>query len=295
MKKILCFMVLLIAVSSFLFASAIPETVDDNKETTNSNITTNNTKVITVVDSVKKPAEKASYVQFGDLIISEDFTPTTTKEKFYYGMGNDIINSYASYYKDLDFASFIKGVIDYYLGIKLTYEEIDEIVRNYNTEVAEKNLKEAEDFLANNLNNEGVMVTDSGLQYKIISEGNGVRASENANVTFNYELKLLNGEVQDSSYERGTPLSISLGNLIPGMREGLMLADEGSHYSFWIHPDLGYGSSQSGVPANSLLIFDVEVISIEEPSLEDSAETAEDVNSENDSEVLDVEIQDGQI
>jgi FKBP-type peptidyl-prolyl cis-trans isomerase len=126
-------------------------------------------------------------------------------------------------------------------------------------------LKQAEiDFLAENSQKEGIITTASGLQYEVISEGTGARPQITDTVRVNYEGSLIDGQMFDSSYQRGEPTEFPLNGVIPGWSEGLQLMTEGSNYRFYIPSDLAYGSQgASGViPPYSALIFNVELISV---------------------------------
>lgn len=119
-------------------------------------------------------------------------------------------------------------------------------------------------FLAENGQQEGVMTTASGLQYRLVTDAPGdVFPSASDTVTVNYEGRLLDGTVFDSSYQRGTPATFPLNGVIQGWTEGLQLMTVGDKYTFWIPADLGYGEQGQGpIPANSVLVFDVELLGI---------------------------------
>lgn len=122
--------------------------------------------------------------------------------------------------------------------------------------------KEGEAFLAKNALEEGVEVTASGLQYKIINEGQGDRPSVTDIVTVNYEGARVDGYVFDSSYKRGKPTEFPLNRVIKGWTQGLSLMNKGSSWMLYIPPELAYGavSPSQDIPANSTLIFKVELI-----------------------------------
>lgn len=127
----------------------------------------------------------------------------------------------------------------------------------------EKNLNEGQEFLANNAKKEGVNVTNSGLQYEILKEGDGKRPTAYSTVRCHYEGRLINGTVFDSSYKRDEPSEFALNRVIPGWTEGVQLMKEGSKFRFYIPYYLAYGpSGTSGIPPFSTLIFDVELIAI---------------------------------
>ncbi len=120
------------------------------------------------------------------------------------------------------------------------------------------------DFMATTAADPDVHTTASGLMYKVITEGDGPKPSASDSVTVNYEGRLVNGSVFDSSYARNQPATFSVGGVIAGWTEGLQLMSVGSKYTFYIPPELGYGAQGNGpIPANSTLIFDVELLSIQ--------------------------------
>ncbi len=130
-------------------------------------------------------------------------------------------------------------------------------------EKAAANLKAGQDFLASNKNEEGVVETASGLQYKVLTMGTGEKPTANNTVTCHYHGTVIDGTVFDSSVQRGQPASFPLSAVITGWTEGLQYMPMGSKFRFFIPPHLGYGERQVSavIGANSTLIFDVELIS----------------------------------
>lgn len=130
---------------------------------------------------------------------------------------------------------------------------------------ATENHRQAKDFLSENLTREGVQATESGLQYQLISAGQGERhPTADSRVRVHYEGSLLDGTVFDSSYARGEPITFGLNQVIPGWTEGLQLMTEGEKRRLFIPAELGYGDRSAGkIPPGSLLIFDVELLAIE--------------------------------
>ena len=202
---------------------------------------------------------------FGDL--------TTFYEMFSYGYGYIVQFNIQNQGILVEQENFNNGISDAFAEVPLAYtdEEIDalfmayqdKLMAEYNAMVAEyaaQNLADAEAFLAENGEKEGIMTTESGLQYEIITEGTGSRPSETDTVKLDYMLTFLDGTSGDNSYSRGEPAVFSMANLIPGFAEGLTLMSEGSHYRFFVHPDIGYGmEGTESIPPNTLLIFDVEL------------------------------------
>jgi len=124
--------------------------------------------------------------------------------------------------------------------------------------------KEGEDFLAANKGKEGVVTLPSGLQYKILTAGTGPKPTASDTVLCNYRGTLVNGTEFDSSYNRGQPLKFPVGGVIKGWTEALQLMPVGSKWQLFIPSDLAYGESgNQGIPPNSALIFEVELVSIE--------------------------------
>lgn len=131
-------------------------------------------------------------------------------------------------------------------------------------EAAAKAGTEGEAFLAENAKKEGVKVTASGLQYKVLKEGAGDSPTAADEVTVHYVGTLINGEEFDSSIARGQPVTFPLGNVIEGWTEGVQLMKPGAKYQFFIPSKLGYGERGAGVKIgpNQTLIFEVELIEV---------------------------------
>ena len=135
----------------------------------------------------------------------------------------------------------------------------------HNQEVkTEKLTKAGRDFLAQNAKKPGIKVTPSGLQYEVLKQGDGAVPTKTDKVKVNYEGKLIDGTVFDSSYQRGEPAVFGLNQVIKGWTEGIALMPVGSKWRLYIPQNLGYGERQTGkIPPYSTLIFDVELLGIE--------------------------------
>jgi peptidylprolyl isomerase len=135
---------------------------------------------------------------------------------------------------------------------------------NANREAAKINAIEAEQFLAKNRQVEGVIETESGLQYQVLSVGSGeIHPKASSKVKVHYHGTLLDGTVFDSSVDRNEPISFGLNQVIKGWTEGLQLMVVGEKARLFIPAALGYGNSATGkISAGSLLIFDVELLAI---------------------------------
>lgn len=128
---------------------------------------------------------------------------------------------------------------------------------------AAENLATGEAFLKKNATAEGWQTTDSGLQYKVLKAGDGAKPKASDKVTVHYRGTLLDGTEFDSSYKRNSPASFPLTGVIKGWTEGVQLMAIGSKFSFAIHPDIAYGlMGRGGIPMNAVLLFDIELISI---------------------------------
>ncbi|MDO3381436.1 FKBP-type peptidyl-prolyl cis-trans isomerase [Gilvimarinus algae] len=170
---------------------------------------------------------------------------------------------------------------------RLTDEQIQEVMQTFQEqqmelqqqrqkELADKHKSEGEAFLADNAAKEGVEITDSGLQYKVLEAGDGIKPKAEDTVTVHYEGKLIDGTVFDSSYERNQPATFALNQVISGWTEGLQLMETGSKYELYIPSDLAYGpGGNHGIPPNATLIFQVELLEVEPADAPAEAQDAE--------------------
>jgi FKBP-type peptidyl-prolyl cis-trans isomerase FkpA len=128
--------------------------------------------------------------------------------------------------------------------------------------LSEKNKTEGEQWLKENATKEGVIVTESGLQYQVLTEGTGPKPNPTDTVAVHYKGTLIDGTEFDSSYKRGEPTSFPLNRVIKGWTEGLQLMSKGAKYKFFIPSDLGYGERGQGavIGPNAALIFEVELL-----------------------------------
>ena len=162
-----------------------------------------------------------------------------------------------------------RGLTDGLQGKAPTPEEqrqVQSFARQIANDAAAKNETKAKEFLARNGKERGVIMTASGLQYKILAAGDKkappIEATDT--VTVDYRGKLLDGSEFDSSYSRGAPATFPVTGVIKGWQEALVLMKPGAKWQLFIPPDLAYGATgRPKIPANSLLIFEVSVISAE--------------------------------
>lgn len=172
--------------------------------------------------------------------------------------------------KDLDANAFIDAVKVVYGGGEpaITIEEAQKLINEFLQELQSKAeaaaRAEGENFLAENGKKENVQTTPSGLQYVVDKEGTGAQPTAQDEVTVHYTGKLLNGQVFDSSVNRGEPATFPLNRVIPGWTEGVQLMKEGAKYTFFIPSDLAYGAQgvPGAIPPHSTLIFEVELIKV---------------------------------
>ena len=194
----------------------------------------------------------------------------------------------------LDFAGVVKGMNDAKAGkpSPMTEQEYEEGIAAIQEiafqEMAEKNLKDAEQFLAKNEKEPGVVELEKGkLQIKVLQPGSGDELTEGMMPVLHYTGKYLDGTVFGNSYSNGEPISISLTHTIPGFRQGVMGMKVGEKRRIFIHPNLGYGTSGQLLP-NSLLIFDIELVKVEQaPKDEIDDSTADDEDDDDGDDVAD--------
>jgi len=201
----------------------------------------------------------------------------TDAQKLGYIIGMDIGGSLKQQGADIDLESLFDAIRATYNGepLAMTPEQAATIREEFIAKrradaeadrqaAAATNAAEGDKFLLENRLKEGVVVTDSGLQYKVVEMGDGAKPSATDKVTVNYRGTLLNGEEFDSSYARNQPVSFQLDQVIPGWTEGLQLMPVGSKFMFYIPPNLAYGPAGGGpIGPNATLIFEVELLGIE--------------------------------
>ncbi len=168
-----------------------------------------------------------------------------------------------------DFESFTDGLRDVYnKNIKVQPEEMNKILNDeymrVQSEVVEAKQKESVEFLAENAKRDEVKITESGLQYEVITAGTGEIPTADKTVTVHYHGTLPSGKVFDSSVDRGQPASFPVTGVIQGWVEALQLMNVGSKYRLFIPSDLAYGPQGAGgdIGPNQALVFEVELISI---------------------------------
>ncbi len=203
----------------------------------------------------------------------------TDAQKRSYALGMDIGNSVKDLPVELKVQYLAAGIRDMVEGNKpqLSDEEQKAVMQSFVQELesaqkektsaaASENQDKGKKFLSENKDKEGIEVTDSGLQYKVVKAGEGESPTAKDNVKVNYEGKLIDGTVFDSSYERGEPVTFPASAVIPGWTEALQLMKPGSEYMLYIPADLAYGERGAGakIGPNETLIFKVEMLEVVE-------------------------------
>lgn len=206
---------------------------------------------------------------------------TTQKQKNSYALGMSIGLGFQKQGidKSVDSALVVRGMRDALIGSKtaMTEDEMKAALQQLRTEVMSAqeakakeagatNRKDGETFLAANKSKDGVKVLPDGLQYKVLTEGNGPKPTATDTVTVNYRGTLISGKEFDSSYKRGQPASFPVGGVIKGWTEALQLMPVGSKWQLFIPADLAYGDRGAGgdIGPGETLIFEVELLSIGE-------------------------------
>jgi len=202
----------------------------------------------------------------------------TEREQVSYVIGMQIGDSLKAAKDEVDLDTLFKAVRSTIDGKEplLGQEEAMQVMQDFGMrmqakqmaemqEAAKRNAEEGEKFLAGNGNKEGVQATASGLQYQVLTAGEGARPAAGDTVRVHYRGTLLDGEVFDDSYARGEPVEFALAQVVPGWQEGLQLMPVGSKYRLWIPGKLGYG--EQGTPGgpigpNATLVFEVELLDI---------------------------------
>ena len=192
-------------------------------------------------------------------------------DKFSYaivlGIGQNLLSMGAQVINVEDFAQAIADVLNR-KETAISHNEAREIVNKYFMELEEKmnaeNIEKGKAFLAENAKKEGIVTLPSGLQYEVITEGNGKKPSATDKVKCHYEGTLIDGTLFDSSIKRGQPAVFGVNQVIRGWVEALQLMSEGSKWRLFIPSELGYGAQQAGemIPPHSTLIFEVELIEV---------------------------------
>ena len=203
----------------------------------------------------------------------------TLVQKASYSFGVDVATRLKQQGIDLDIKALNHGIADAYTGNELALNDEDrlqakttfqtqlqETLVKKQTAVAEDNLATGKAFLEENAKKPGVITTESGLQYKILTTGDGEQPKESDTVTTHYKGTLIDGREFDSSYKRDKPASFPVKGVIKGWTEALQLMHVGDKWQLFIPSELAYGATKRSelIEANSTLIFEIELLDIKE-------------------------------
>ncbi|MDF1612965.1 MAG: FKBP-type peptidyl-prolyl cis-trans isomerase [Stygiobacter sp.] len=239
---------------------------------------------VSVINAQKKESQKKSNQSQKEKAM---FVIKTEDDSVSYSIGQNIAMNLKDPNMKINFDGVIAGMKDYLEGKStLSQEEMQRVMTKFNDKmmavrseqmkkeqekkmaelapVIEKNKKEGAAFLEENKKKEGVQVTASGLQYKVITMGTGQKPTETSTVKVHYKGTLIDGKEFDSSYKRNQPAEFPLNQVIKGWTEGLQLMPVGSKFEFYIPYDLAYGEEgrEPVIPPASVLIFEVELLDI---------------------------------
>lgn len=201
------------------------------------------------------------------------------QDKLGYSMGLDVGNYFKKIDDEISFEALMQGVRDAYQGKEpmLSAEEIASVQQQFGQKMQAKqqgelerikkeNMESGAEFLAENKKREGVITTESGLQYELLQKGDGATPTATDMVKVDYVGTLIDGTEFDSSIKRGEPAVFGVDQVIPGWSEALQLMEVGSKYKLYIPAELAYG--EKGAPPviepNSVLVFEVDLLGIEE-------------------------------
>lgn len=196
----------------------------------------------------------------------------TEMEKVSYSLGVSVAKSVkAQGLEEINSDAVAQAFSDVFEGkdLAITEEEAGQILQDYFTKLAgkaqEANVSAGKEFLAENAKRDGVITTASGLQYEVLTAGEGDSPKETDQVSVHYHGTLIDGSVFDSSVERGQPATFPVNGVIAGWVEALQLMNTGAKFKLFIPSELAYGERGAGqmIGPNSTLIFEVELLSIE--------------------------------
>ena len=217
----------------------------------------------------------------------------TDQARLAYAVGVTLARNLHEDMKDLDVDNFTSGIKDVYDGndIRLSDQQIGDALQQYQQQMvaeqqkqmqqeADKNDQAGKQFLEENAGKDGVETTESGLQYRVMEEGDdsGAQPGDEDQVRVNYEGRTIDGEVFDSSYERGEPVTFQVDQVVPGWQEALKMMHPGDKWEIYVPSDLAYGEAGTGpIGPNQTLIFKVELLGVgDDATSADSDDTSAD-------------------
>lgn len=201
------------------------------------------------------------------------------KDSSSYAIGMNMGQGVKRAQADVDLAKLVRGLTDVVEDreLRLSPQEADVLLRTLTSQLEQaaverreveggKNKAEGDTYRTENAGREGVKTTQSGLQYEVLTQGDGRRPKASDRVRVHYRGTFIDGSEFDSSYESGQPVTFQLNGVIRGWTEALQLMPVGSKYRIVLPPELGYGEAGAppNIPANATLIFDVELLGIEQ-------------------------------
>ncbi|WP_448565457.1 FKBP-type peptidyl-prolyl cis-trans isomerase [Thalassotalea ganghwensis] len=198
----------------------------------------------------------------------------TIEQRVSYGVGRQLGDQLRNNpFKEFDVTAVQAGLADALANVasQVSDEDLNEAfsivskkLQEQELAIAKEKAAEGEAYLAENAKREGVVVTDSGLQYEVLASGDGEKPTAQSTVRTHYHGTFINGDVFDSSYERGQPAEFPVGGVIAGWTEALQMMTEGSKWRLYVPYNLAYGErgSQGAIPPYATLVFDVELLAI---------------------------------
>jgi FKBP-type peptidyl-prolyl cis-trans isomerase len=212
-------------------------------------------------NSVKKPVAKntttTTTLQLKTLEDSANYAMGLSVANFYKQQGVTKINSTLVTRGISDAMSGKPALLNDAQTVLMTYLDKQQMMKS------KPNIDACNNFLADNKNKQGIVTTASGLQYEVITQGSGPKPTDKDTVVCNYKGTFLDGREFDNSYKRGTPIEFAVTRVIRGWTEVLQLMPAGSKYKVYVPYQLGYGNSDyNGIPGGSLLIFEIELLSV---------------------------------
>jgi len=211
------------------------------------------------------------------LTFAEDMALTNTQDKLSYSIGVDLGKNFKAQGIAINPAAMTKGMQDSLSGgkLQLTDDQMKTVLNDFQKEMmtkrnadfakkADENKAKGQTFLLENKAKAGVVTLPSGLQYKIVTKGEGAKPVKDDTVVVEYTGKLINGEVFDSTQKTGQPATFKVSQVIPGWVEALQLMPAGSTWEIYVPSDLAYGSKSLGGPIgpNETLIFSIHLIEV---------------------------------
>ena len=204
--------------------------------------------------------------------MSDQFKTVETQAS--YGIGFQMGQQLQSNpFEGLDLDSVVAGLKDAFTGqapqvdndtLRDAFGEIHQRMQAAKAEQPKEAIAEGENFLAENAKRDGVVTTESGLQYEVLTAGEGAKPTADSTVRTHYHGTLINGSVFDSSYDRGQPAEFPVGGVIKGWTEALQMMPVGSKWRLYVPHNLAYGEQGAGgaIAPYSTLVFDVELLDI---------------------------------